>query len=228
MVWTRREYSVLTGARLRWVIVFLAGVLLITATAPRCSAQTWGEIFNQKKTQKKYLLNQIAALQVYLGYARKGYDVVSSGLDAVRDISSGEFNLHSAFISGLKKVSPAVRNDTRVAEIIAMQLSILKGFARIKGGDLLSPDQVIYVAEVANGVIAECYQDLSELLLVVSSGKLELNDQQRLERLGGIHERMADKSAFAQSFSGEVSLLIRQKSIEQQSLEKLRRYYGTE
>ncbi|MBK8088802.1 MAG: hypothetical protein IPK31_13170 [Chitinophagaceae bacterium] len=35
------------------------------------NAQTLNEWVNQKSTQKKYLLQQIAALQVYIGYAKK-------------------------------------------------------------------------------------------------------------------------------------------------------------
>jgi len=218
----RRGY----GSRLT---VFVIGMLLLfTATVPRCRAQTWAEFFKQKKTQKKYLLQQIAAFQVYLEYARKGYELVGSGLQVVRDIAGGEFNLHNAFISGLKQSSPAIRNDVRVVEIIALQLAILRSFGSVKGNGLLSADQLLYVAEVGDGVIRECYHDLEELLLVVTSGKLEMKDEERLSRLNGIYERMLDKSAFTQHFCGEASLLIRQKQMEGPTLERLRRYYEME
>jgi hypothetical protein len=35
------------------------------------TAQTWSEWFSQKKTQKKYLLEQVAALKIYAGYLKK-------------------------------------------------------------------------------------------------------------------------------------------------------------
>lgn len=214
------------GSRLA---VFVIGtLLLIVAALPRCQAQTWGEIFNQKKTQKKYLLQQIAAFQVYLEYAKKGYNLVGSGLQVVRDITGGEFNLHNAFISGLKQVSPAIRNDARVAEIIVLQVAILKSFGQIQSNRLLSVDQLIYVAEVADGVISDCYHDLEELLLVITSGKLEMKDDERLSRLNGIYERMLDKSSFTQGFCGQASLLIRQKQMEGLALERLRRFYEIE
>jgi hypothetical protein len=190
------------------------------------TAQTWAEWFSQKKTQKKYLLEQIAALQVYLEFARKGYAVVGDGIGLVRDISRGEFSLHEAFISGLAKVSPVVRNDFRVAEIVLLQAGILKAFNGIKGQDLLSADQLVYVAEVASGVINDCYADLAELLLVVTSGKLEMSDAERLDRLDQIYLRMLDRSGFSRWFCGDASLLLRQKKMEQQTLKNLRRYYG--
>lgn len=214
------------GARL--LLIAMVSLLLATATLSRCQAQTWNEIFKQKKTQIKYLGEQIAALQMYLEYAKKGYQMVSSGLQTVRDITGGEFNLHHAFVSGLKQVSPAVRDDIRVAEIVALQAAILKSFSGVKGSSFLSPDQLVYVAEVADGVISDCLADMEELLLVISSGKLEMKDDERLNRLEGIYGRMLEKSGFTQSFCSEARLVIRQKQMEGLTLERLRRYYEIE
>ena len=55
-----------------------------------------------KKTQKKYLLQQIAALKVYISYAKKGYNIVSSGINTIRDIKKGELNLHNNFYNRSK------------------------------------------------------------------------------------------------------------------------------
>ncbi|ETZ20157.1 hypothetical protein [Pedobacter sp. V48] len=223
------EVSEIRFRRLRNALILLFGVLmLITATAPGCRAQTWAEWFKQKKTQQKYLVQQIAALQVYIGYAKKGYEIVGSGLQTVRDISNGEFNLHHVFISGLKQVSPAIRTDVRIAELVALQFGIVKNINGLKSSGGLSTDQLIYVVEVANEVISECYHDLEELLLIITSGKLEMKDDERLSRLNEIYERMLDKSAFVQDFCGEVNLVSRQRALELETTNKLRRYYEIE
>ncbi|MGY3054018.1 hypothetical protein ACVWYG_002221 [Pedobacter sp. UYEF25] len=206
------------------LFVLIVSVLMFTSIAP-ASAQTFAEWFSQKKTQKKYLLQQIAALQVYISYAKKGYEIVGSGLQTVRDITGGEFGLHNAFITELKKVSPTIRNDVRVAEIIETQASIVRAFNAIKNHKSFSKDQLIYVSEVSDGIITECYTDLEELLLVITSGKLEMKDDERLKRLNDIYERMLDKSSFTQSFCGDATLMIRQKEMEQHTIDNLRRYY---
>jgi len=208
----------------RTVLLALFATVATTSILP-AKAQTFSEWFSQKKTQRKYLLNQIAALQVYIGYARKGYDIASSGLGMVRDITSSEFNLHNVFITGLKKVSPAIRNDARIAEIISLQVSIIKAFGSVKKSGVFSADQVIYLTEVLDGVTGECYNDLEELLVVITSGKMEMTDDQRLSRLDAIYERMLEKSAFAQKFCGDAALLIRQKETERNAVQNLRRYY---
>src|SRR5260221_4860823 len=87
-------------------------------------AQTYDEWFRQKKTQKKYLLQQIAALQVYIDYAKKGYDIASKGLNTIRDIKNGDFNLHRDFFGSLKQVNPKIKKYAKVADIIAYQVSI--------------------------------------------------------------------------------------------------------
>lgn len=213
---------------LRKALLLLLGMLLlIIATAPRCSAQNWAEWFKQKKTQKKYLLNQIAALQVYIGYARQGYELVGSGLETVRAVTGGEFGLHEGFIYGLKAVSPLVKADPRVAEILDLQLGMIRAFSGIQNLEL-SADQVLFVAEVAGNMMAECKADLEELLLVLTSGKLEMKEEERLARLGSIHARMQEKSAFSREFCGEASLVAFQRKMEVQAVDKLRRYYGIE
>lgn len=188
------------------------------------NAQTYAEIFRQKKTQLKYLAEQIAALKVYAVYLKKGYDIASTGLNTVRDFSKGEFNLHSSFINSLKTVSPMIRNNSKVADIIILQLEIGKAFRNI-GRDNLGVGTLVYLDGVKNGLMEECEIDLEELLLVITSNKIEMKDDERLRRLDKIYENMLDKCAFAQSFCNQIGLLSGQRKAEQQSIDQLRKYY---
>lgn len=207
---------------LKWL--FLLAVALFGNMAS-LQAQTLGEFLNQKKKQKQYLLQQIAALQVYIGYAKKGYDIVGSGLETVRDFKNGEFSLHQNFISSLKKVSPAVRGNAKIMEIIELQVSIRSAFNGVRSGDFLSAATLSYIAKVRENVLTECDNDLEELLLVITSGKLEMGDDERLERLDQIYLSMRNKSEFVQDFTGQLNLLIRQKKNEQYFIDQLRRSY---
>jgi len=80
-------------------IIFIG--LMLFLSAGNIHAQTFSEWFRQKKTQKKYLLQQIAALQVYIGYAQKGYRIAKEGLTTIGGFTKGEFDLHSDFINSL-------------------------------------------------------------------------------------------------------------------------------
>lgn len=204
-------------------------LLLVLSLSPVISiGQTFGEFFNQKKTQKRYLLQQIAALQMYIGYAKKGYDLVGSGLHAIRDLSNGEFSLHNAFISSLSRVSPVIRDNAKLAEIIAYQLDILRSFGKLnafEGSAILSAANSAYISAVRTKVLSDCAGDLQELILVVTPGLVEMDDQQRLLRLDKLYLSMQDKAAFAQSFCTEVSVLAGSRKLEERNMDFLKRAY---
>jgi len=204
-------------------IKIIATACLLLLVSVSLQAQTFAEWWSQKKTQKKYLIEQIAALQVYAGYAKKGYQITGTGLSAIRDITNGEFKLHDLFITGLKKVSPAIRNDARIAGIITMEVEIIKTFNGLAAG--FSGEHQDYVRAVKDGVITGCLDDLEALYFIITSGKAEMNDAERLERLDGIYQAMQDRSAFTQDFYNKADLFLRMQKTEQRSADQLRRYY---
>jgi len=189
--------------------------------------QTWNEFVKQKKTQLKYSFEQIVALKAYAEVARKGYSIVSTGLNTVRDITSGEFKLHSVFIDALKKVSPVIRTDARIAETIALQLEIKKAFNQTDKGQL-DESGGNYFDEVREKIMDECGKDLDELLLVITSESLEMSDDERLKRINKIYLSTKDKAQFSQYFASQISLLNRQTEIEESSNAKMKKYYETE
>lgn len=207
---------------------FLGLALLLLFVGTSAFGQTWGEFFNQKKTQKKYLLEQLVALKMYAGYLKKGYDIVGTGISTVKDIKNGEFSLHSTFFSSLKSVNPAIRKNAKVASIISLQISIIKALNSTRDNDGLKLSENQYILDVEDRVTDDCLVDIEELLLVITSGRLEMSDDERIERLDSIYERMRDKAAFVQSFTGEVNLLIHQRKNEQKSINHLRELYGNE
>jgi len=205
-------------------IIILVG-LLIASTCHLIEAQTFGELFNQKKTQKKYLLEQIAALQIYIGVAKKGYDITTSGLRSIKDITAGEFGLHAGYISALKAVSPVIRNNIKIPEIVEKQLNISRAFNSINLHDSLSLSDQLYINEVREKVMDECEKDLEELLLVVTAGKVEMNEKERIIRIDRVYESMTDKYAFAIDFVGQVMTFFRQAEKEQDFIKFLRKSY---
>lgn len=201
-------------------------ILLLMMTVTHSFGQTWDEFFRQSATQKRYLLEQLAALKVYSGYLKQGYDIANKGLKTIKGITNGEFNLHSAFLNSLKTVSPVIKNDIRVAQIISFQLSIRKAWSNSIADGLLNPDHQVYVNDVKRIILNECENDLDELLLVLSPDRLEMKDNERIQRLDKVYQSMSEKSAFTQSFISKVSLLAHIKEREMKSVKHLIKYYG--
>lgn len=208
-----------------WKGLLCCFLLLVCSFQPAV-AQAWSEWFRQKKTQKKYLMEQVVALRMYAGYLQKGYQVVRSGLGVVRDLSDGEFNLHSAFITGLKRVNPVIGKSVRVAEILEMQLGMGRAFRGLEELEFLGVSDRLYLASVRAGLWEECLVDLEELLLVVSSGRVEMDEQERLLRLERVYASMREKSSFAQHFCGQVMALAEGRGLGFRDLKEMGGWYG--
>lgn len=194
---------------------------LVAASA---AAQIANEWLNQKATQKKYLLQQIAALQVYIGYAKKGYNIVNGGITTIKNIKNGDFNLHRDFFNGLKNVNPAIRRYAKVADIIAYQVKIIrqtKGtLQQIRETKQFTENELDYCKQVFDNLLDECMKTVEELILVTTSGKLEMKDDERLKRIDRLYADVQDKYSFACSFSEDMGLLAVQRLGEQMEINR--------
>ena len=201
-------------------------IILLTTMATVTRAQTWNEVFKQKETQKKYLIQQIAAMKLYAGYLKKGYDIANKGINSIKDISKGEFDLHQSFFTSLKMVNPAIAGNSKIAQVIAWQMTISKDLLALSCRTELPPSDKSYIRQVRLKVMKECEQDMEELLLVITQGKLEMKDDERINRLDKVYESMKDKYQFTQSFSNQVKTLSLQKEQEERNNEASKKLYG--
>ena len=180
-------------------------ILSLLVVGELCQAQTYDEWFRQNKIQKKYLLQQIAALKTYIGYAEKGYSIVNNGLKTISDIKHGDFNLHNNFFNSLSSVNPQVKKYSKVAAIIAMQVSIAKlvhnTMKQCTDSKQLTVTELNYLQQVFNNVLDDCAKILDDLIALVTDGEQQMKDDERIKRIDMLFADMQDKQVFAQSFS---------------------------
>lgn len=190
---------------------YLIILLLLIRFGPIANAQTFSEWFKQKKTQKKYLIQQIAALQVYIGYLQKGYKVAKQGLNAISDFKNGEFNLHKNYFSSLENVNPSVKNYVKVAGIMALQVEIAKiyrkTYRQVRECRSFTGDEISYIHRVFVRLLDNCTGITHELITLTSSGELEMKDDERLKRIDQLYDDMQDNYTFSQSFSNQAMVL---------------------
>lgn len=180
--------------------------------------------------QRKELLLQIAALQVYIDYAKKGYSAVSKGLNFIGDARKGELNLHGDYFTSLLKINPRVRNYYKIAEIISMQFKIMKlcrkTLAELKTADLFHGSELDYIERSFEKLLQNCSQTLDQLLVITTDAELELKDDQRIERINVLHKTMLEDFNFCLSFSSEAKLLSISKSKDKKEYEGVNELYG--
>ncbi|RZM29218.1 MAG: hypothetical protein EOO88_05835 [Pedobacter sp.] len=204
--------------------------MLFLSAAGSVQAQTFSEWFRQKKTQKKYLLQQIAALQVYIEYAQKGYKIAKEGLTTIGGFTKGEFNLHSDYFNSLKMVNPEIKQYAKVADIIAMQLKIVQDYNRSYGqisrSNAFNADELDYIRRVFSRLLDDCEETLDELIAVTTNGKLEMKDDERMARIDKLYLDMQDKYTFAQSFSNDAKTLAAARAKENTDVRTSRALQG--
>jgi hypothetical protein len=207
-------------------------ILIITALffVHTIQAQTFSEWFRQGKTQKKYLIEQIAALQAYTAVLKKGYDISQKGLTAIGDIKNGDFGLHSNYFNSLKAVNPEVAKYPRVADILTMQqdIQLLSGHSKSKAlqSNLFTSGEKDYITGVYGRLNTDCLQTLNELEAVTTPGKLEMKDDERIKRIDRLFAQSQSQYDFAKNFSNDLLMMQIQKSYQNTDLRTARNLYG--
>lgn len=205
-------------------------LVLFALLSSGANAQTFAEWFRQGATQKKYLLQQIAALQVYIGYMQKGYSIAKQGLNTISDVKNGEYNLHKDYFNSLKSVNPKIKNYSKVADIVALQVSIIKVYKeaarQVKQSDSFNENEISYINGVFERLMDDCTNVIDELISVTTSGNLEMKDDERLKRIDALYGDMQDKYTFIQGFSNEVKLLAASRIKEQNDIRSSRAING--
>ena len=197
------------------MLLAIATVLCIGSV----SAQTVDEWVNQKSTQKKYRLQQIVALQVYINYAKKGYNIVSGGINTIRDIKKGELNLHNTFFNSLKVINPKISRYAKVADIISYQVRIIKlvrqTLQSIREANQCTVEEIEYCKKVLDALLDDCIQSITELIEIITPDKLQMTDDERLGKIDKLYLDMQDKFTFCNVMSEDISLLALQRLTEQ-------------
>ncbi len=193
-------------------------------------AQTFAEWFQQNKTQKKYLAEQIVALQAYAVVLKRGYDVAHKGLGVIGDIKNGDFNLHSLYFSSLKAVIPEIAKYPRVAGILTIQQNIQSLTSQSKSqasqNEYFTASERDYINSVYGLLNDDCLKTLNELDAVTTPGKLEMKDDERLKRIDKLYSDSQSQYCFAKNFSANLTVMQLQKGKEQSDLQTIHTWYG--
>ena len=193
----------------------------------KCIVMVWvilfslsGQVVAQSTEIQQLLLNveKLAQLKKILSNMKQGYEIVSKGYSAIKDISKGNFNLHEAFLDGLMQVSPTVRKYQKIGEIIIFQTQLVKeyksAFKRFEASNLFNANEIKYMGNVYTNLFNKSLQNLDELTMVITAGKLRMSDDERLNAIDRIYIDMGDKLVFLRTFNNENNVLAIQRGRE--------------
>lgn len=191
------------------VLINMAIMLLLPIKGKAQSQEIQQLILNiEKLTQFKQILKDM----------KKGYEVLSGGYNAVKDMSQGNFTLHKTFLDALMQVSPVVKNYKRVGDIISYQILLTKeskiAFNRFSKSENFTLKEMTYFDSVYGNLLNQSLRNLDELLTIVTANKLRMSDDERLQAIDKIYMEMEDKLLFLRNFNASSNVLALQRARE--------------
>jgi len=155
-------------------------ILLLIAGLAGLPYQSKAQTIADDVQQLALDIQKLAGLKSVLNQMYQGYEVVSKGYNAVKDISEGNYSLHEAFLDGLLIVSPTVRKYVRVQDIINDQAELISEYQSASGifrqDKQITPDEIGYMMDVYNNLVTQSLSNLSMLTSVITSNQLRMSD----------------------------------------------------
>ena len=177
-------------------------------------------------------IEKLAQLKSILTNMYKGYEILTKGYNTVKDLTEGNFNLHKVFLDGLLEVSPTVKKYKTIAEIINGQKVLVKeyktAFNYFKSINVFEEGEIEYLSQVYSSLFNRSLKNIDELLMVITSNQLRMNDAERLKIIDRIYDDMQDKLSFLHDFNGRMVVVVQQKKSALEEIKVLEKLHGVQ
>ena len=193
-------------------------------------AQTFSEWFRQKKTQEKYLIQQIAGLKVYAGYMKKGYEVFNKGSKTISKIKKGDFKMHDVFFNDKIKLNPKLSKAVENLGIEQLNTAIkgkgnhLKKF--VSKTLVFSDKQKIYSSFVIRKTEREADELFANYKELITANELSMDDDERLQRLTDLKKEYLSLYQFINLFDNQIRGYSQQLKVEQNDITNTKKILG--
>lgn len=209
------------GVRLAGLICFI--LCAFSLMPKKASAQ------DQDIKQLILDIEKLTQFKAILSDMQQGYSILTQGYGQVKDISQGNFNLHSVFLDGLMQVNPEVTKYARVADIIADEASILseykKAYNQFQNSGRFNANELGYLAKVYVQLTNSALNDVNDLANIITTSKLRMSDDERLSAIDRIYASSNDKLSFLRDFNRRTNILLIQRQKEQNEANNLKSLY---
>lgn len=183
---------------------------------------------NAQSATIKVMLEQIAALQVYIGHVKDTYRIAKNGLDFIGDKTGAERDLHRQYFLSLRTINPKVSGYKRVQDCLDTYIKISqnqdKYLSLIRNAEFITDNEKRYLTEVYHKISRQADLLIDNLEAVLQSGQLEMEDNERLEAIDQTYHDISELSAFSQSFGNEAMRLNLARSRQKSDIVNLRNF----
>ena len=192
------------------------------------------DINAQAQEAAQLILNveKLKQLEEILDNMYKGYKILSTGYNRIKDIAEGNFNLHQVFLDALFAINPSIAKYKRIPQIISYQQLLLKEYKRAYGkfqnDPNLTKDEIRYLGKVYEYLVKQSLRNLEELAMIITAAKLRMSDDERIQAIDRIYLDMENKLSFLRYFNNSTQLLAIQRAKENGDVLTIQKLYQIE
>ena len=186
----------------------------------------------QEAAQLILNIEKLKQLEEILDNMYKGYKILTTGYNRVKDIAEGNFTLHQIFLDGLYAVNPSVAKYQRIPDIIRCQSWLIKeykrAFDRFKSDPNITPDEIRYLESVYAYLVKQSLRNLEELTMIITAKQLRMSDDERIQSIDRIYFDIENKLAFLRYFNNSTQILGAQRAKENSEVGAVKKLYEIE
>jgi DNA repair ATPase RecN len=206
------------------ITIKLVACLLILSAVDHANAQT------QEAQQLALNIQKLKQMKTTLTQIKNGYQILRQGYSRIKNISEQDYNEHKGHLDGLKNVSPAVRNYSKVGKIIQYQYQLVSEYRnandRFISSKSFRPQELEYMSKVYGRLLDESMNNLQELTTILTSGKTSMTDDERFKAIDRIYSDMEEKLNFLKEFNSSATVLALQRKKENNDVKSVETLYG--
>ena len=173
---------------------------------------------------------KLSSMKATLQEMYQGYTELKNGYTRIRDVVKDNFNLHEAFLDALWVLSPAVRSDPRLQEIINTEYRLVQAYqaatGRLSGQSVWTTQELGFITGTFSTLLQRSLQVVEELTMITTDNELRMNDAQRLQALGRIDTEIKDELGFMERFDQELAIEAARRGQETNDINTLKSLYG--
>ncbi|PZP48179.1 MAG: hypothetical protein DI598_10290 [Pseudopedobacter saltans] len=209
---------------MKQVSLFFFALFLLS---PNSHAQLFG---NQDKKMISNNLAQISLLKTYCDYLDKGLTIAHDGLDLTHSLKNGEFDLHSLFYSSLLQVNPNIKKYPLAGQIVDIYTKM--GILQTATNNLTSSTDMLSIKEkhslktLVSNVMTATRKDMEELNNLLTDGKYQLTDDERIKRIDAVYKRVLGKFWSLSNINKRVNTIVAGRINQKNNASKFRQLYG--
>ena len=175
-------------------------------------------------------VQKLSSMKSTLQEMYQGYTELKNGYTRIRDVVKDNFNLHEAFLDALWVLSPAVRSDPRLQEIINTEYRLVQAYqaatGRLSGQSVWTTQELGFITGTFSTLLQRSLQVVEELTMITTDNELRMNDAQRLQALGRIDTEIKDELGFMERFDQELAIEAARRGQETNDINTLKSLYG--